>query len=146
MVVSTHCWYVYSKIYLEWDSNTNWWLLSNTTGDAEACQLCRSGFGHYHVLRTHILLPRVSKWHMGWGPRLGEPWKPSEKWAAGCSSSVPSSHSAHMPGWAGQGRHLQAAHALFRLKECSFWDLSSECLSVQVTMQGFAGLQYGSVR
>lgn len=107
-------------------------------------------------LRTHIQLPRVSKWHMGWGLRLGEPWSSSERWAEGVSQLLSPPHTVFTSlaqlGRAGTwlhkepSLHLQAMHALFGLKECSFWDPYSVCFLEQVTMQGFAGWQYGSVR
>lgn len=76
MVISTHCWYICSKISLERDSNANSWLLSNTVGAAEARQLGRSAFGCYPGLRSHTLMPRVSQWHMGWCPGLEGSTKP----------------------------------------------------------------------
>lgn len=138
----------YLKISLESDSNTNWHLMPNTLGAAEAHQQSRSGFGHYPGLRNHAVMLRVSQWH-GWcGPGMGETTKPfSEVGRRGVPAQYPPP--AVLISLANLGRaddwphptvlslYPQTKRPFSGLEERSFGDLSS----AQVTTQCFAGWQ-----
>lgn len=121
MVVSTHNWFVCSKICLEFDWDMKWWLLWNSVGGTKAPQWISCGFWHDTVLRNHTLMSEVLVASAGCWAREGH--DAMDRAGLLGHSLVPSSSSTHRPC---QTRAVSSSFccvSTFRSKIIlSFWD------------------------